>query len=220
MGRFFFRPARHPTGPVVAGRDSSRLVRVARRSPAPPECFSETALFKGFAKTEIGACAIGDALACLPHADRNTLRGRENAPCRKVHRGAPVSRRTSRFARKCANFSGARGPRFGIGRSSSTSPTTHRCGSRDRFDSPFRRRRRSARDARDRGSRERRHAFGMSARAPWQVRSRGLRITSSSLSELGCSRTQTGRTWRPVAGSVVRRTTACCLPRPCGVARR
>jgi hypothetical protein len=184
LAEFFFRPAWHPTRPVGAVGDTPRHVRFARRSPASPKCFYETALFKGFAKTETGACAIGGELARLRHADRNALRGRANAPCRKVHRGAPVSRRTSRFARKCANFSGARRPHRGIGRSSSASSTTHRWRSLGCFDSPCRRCRRGA-------SGIPRCRF---AGAPTCVRDvaasasagtyRCLRITSSSLSEL------------------------------------
>jgi len=146
IGRFFFGPAWHPARPVAAVGGASRRACFARRSPGSPECFSETALFKGFAKTETGACAIGGELARLRHADRNALRGRANAPCRKVHRGAPVSRRTSRFARKCANFSGARRPHCGVGRSCWASSTTHRSSSLGCFDAPCRDRRRGAPD--------------------------------------------------------------------------
>ena len=111
LARFFFRPRRRP-GRAPSASTADAIGRGhARRSQSDVAIivFTQTALFKGFAKTIHWCSAMSTrALARCRRCDRRApSRGRERGPVRQVHRRRPVSRRTSRFARKCANFSGA-----------------------------------------------------------------------------------------------------------------
>lgn len=114
LGRIFFRPRRRPGRGVGADADSIGRGQTTSRSAATESCFYQTAFFKGFAKRDALVRRCRHVHARCRRSDERAASRSPNETRRQVRTGAPVSRRTSRFARKCANFSGASHPRIAV----------------------------------------------------------------------------------------------------------
>lgn len=100
---FFFPRRRRGVAAVGVRRGASNDPDTGSEDHALHSCISQMALFKGFAKcTFVGARRRHGNRIGTRRVRRRSFRGREDAR-KKISGQAPVSRRTSPIARKCAN---------------------------------------------------------------------------------------------------------------------